>query len=485
MALLSVVTISVAISGSGLAKAFAGGVVEIAFGPNVNDIELNPATNSLYVATSNSVVVLDGSTNNIIANLTFGFGFHQIAVSPSTNKVYFTNAVQVDRPGYSADHHISIVDGRTNQLIRFLNISGQWPLFMAVNPHTDEVYLSNGTSSIYILDGKSDVISSSFTPSIPSLLVVDPAVNILYAVGSDGVGAVTVTRLNGSTHDRVGEEIELGPTSAGSSPIAAAYNPDMRLLYIATLDKQNRDAPEQTIPSGFFYVVDTSNNGLELVASIEMYFPIDIALDNEAGRVYVADRFRGVFVIDGRNNEIIATEDEFNNPTSISFNPASGSLFVAHQNTGIVLSIPRSEQQGHSEIVSVRSEVDGNEYAVQGLAQNVTVKSFSIKPHIGIELILDPQASQGSLDLILSKEMIDGIYGVEAFSPSESTILQFKRTENETSSTVSFVVPADTSRVQINAAEVIPEFNPGPIMIASVAAAATLSFVRFRRYLVG
>ena len=54
---------------------------------------INPSTNIAYVANNvdNTVSVIDGKTNRVIATITVGKSPYAVSVNPSTNIVYVAN----------------------------------------------------------------------------------------------------------------------------------------------------------------------------------------------------------------------------------------------------------------------------------------------------------------------------------------------------------------------------------------------------------
>ena len=80
---------------------FSGGSVSITglpeatvtVGTNPYGVGVNPSTNTIYVANegSNTVSVIDGSTNAVTATVTVGTNPYDVGVNPSTNTIYVAN----------------------------------------------------------------------------------------------------------------------------------------------------------------------------------------------------------------------------------------------------------------------------------------------------------------------------------------------------------------------------------------------------------
>ena len=73
-------------------------------------LAVNSLTNNIYVANSgsNTVSLLDGENDKLIANLTVGSNPFSVAVNPVTDLVYVAN---------NGDNTTSVIDGKTNKVI--------------------------------------------------------------------------------------------------------------------------------------------------------------------------------------------------------------------------------------------------------------------------------------------------------------------------------------------------------------------------------
>ena len=69
-------------------------VATVTVGINPNGIGVNPATNRVYVANSNSdsVSVINGVNNTVVVTVTVGDGPAGVGVNPTTNRVYVANS---------------------------------------------------------------------------------------------------------------------------------------------------------------------------------------------------------------------------------------------------------------------------------------------------------------------------------------------------------------------------------------------------------
>lgn len=115
-------------------------------GASPREVAINPETNRIYVANrdSNSVSVIDGNTNRIIDTVGVGSGPWGLAVDESTNILYVSN---------SGSDSISRINGYNNSIIDNIE-SISFPLGISINQRTNMIYIANQVSdSITVIDG--------------------------------------------------------------------------------------------------------------------------------------------------------------------------------------------------------------------------------------------------------------------------------------------------------------------------------------------
>lgn len=178
-----------------------------AFDPNNGTavgLAINKATNTVYVATSANILVLNGASNSFIPQLSLSvirqFNMTALAVNEVTNEAYFavspsslsfiggfsfftpptvnallvgdgpidvainqaTNRVYVPA---SQGNILTIVDGRDHSILMSL-ATGIFPVAVAVNPVTNRIYVCNeGDSTITVVDGTD--VTQQGTPGPP------------------------------------------------------------------------------------------------------------------------------------------------------------------------------------------------------------------------------------------------------------------------------------------------------------------------------
>jgi YVTN family beta-propeller protein len=154
-------------------------------GFGAEDIAVNPATNQIYIANSDSasVSVVDGSTDTFLKNIAVGLDPSIVDVNTLTDKVYVVN---------EDDHTVSVIDGSTNAVEATITGvgGGGHQLNMAINRPEKLVYVANmsdGSVSVIDADPTSehfnsviDRIDSGFLDWGVLFLAVNEATNTLY-----------------------------------------------------------------------------------------------------------------------------------------------------------------------------------------------------------------------------------------------------------------------------------------------------------------
>lgn len=149
----------------------------------IDDIDVNPVTNRIYVsvldqygvATTPRIMVIDGATNTIIAQISTRLGpfgqSGQLTVNPSTNRIH--TFISTNTPGGVP---LAVINGSTNAIESTLMLPFTQtpfpgccvPLGLAANPTTDRIYVTR----VDVLDvGNTAVIGepNSSSPPGPSL----------------------------------------------------------------------------------------------------------------------------------------------------------------------------------------------------------------------------------------------------------------------------------------------------------------------------
>jgi YVTN family beta-propeller protein len=220
-------------------------------------IDSNALNNRIYVTNrgSNSVSVIDGSTDSILYNVSVEQTPVGIAVNPAASWIYVANL---------DSGSISVIDGITNNVYETIRIGGI-PYGIAVNPLTNRIYVTDISSdSVHVIDGATnDYISDIKVGMKPVGVAVDARSNTVYVANHD---SNDVSIVNGSTNQLI-ENIPLD----GTKPVGVALNPITDRLYVSNIGSDTAS------------VVDVSNVGNYSVLKNIRVNPSTKSLYNEAG----------------------------------------------------------------------------------------------------------------------------------------------------------------------------------------------------------
>src|ERR671924_656878 len=204
-----------------------------------NDVAVNPNTNTIYVASSSSdpripyaakgtVSVIDGATRSGLTSglepeeIVVGSRPNDVAVNPNTNTIYVAE---------SDSNRVSVIEGKANSVLGKVSVNGS-PTSIAVNPNTNTIYVTDTLSSkISVIDGTTingtttnSVMGSIDVGSRPTSIAVNPNTNTIYVASYN---SSTINVIDGRTNSVMGS-IDVG----GSSPTSIAVNPNNNTIYV-------------------------------------------------------------------------------------------------------------------------------------------------------------------------------------------------------------------------------------------------------------
>jgi DNA-binding beta-propeller fold protein YncE len=211
------------------------------------------------------VYVFDANTNQYVVSIPVSPDSSVfLAANPNTNKVYVTNA------GVASG--VSIIDGNTNTVIQTIPTSG-YGGEVVVNPNTNTIYVGAG-GAIDLIDGSTDSVVGTITPpTSAAFLAVNPNTNTLYALSPNGV----LYAYSGTT---------LTTTSTiGGAPFAGMeVDPKTNLVYVlqydGTIDVINGNTgavvrtmqvpgPPPSFPSDLHMTVDPNTGNIYVTEELE------------------------------------------------------------------------------------------------------------------------------------------------------------------------------------------------------------------------
>jgi YVTN family beta-propeller protein len=114
-------------------------------------IAVNPATNTIYVATGNNLAVIDDASGLVTATIPVGMSPAAVAVDPTTKFIYVANAGNYD---FNQQGSVTVINEVSNTTTTLAGPNLQYPIYIAVNPATNKIYVTNILSNnVTVIDG--------------------------------------------------------------------------------------------------------------------------------------------------------------------------------------------------------------------------------------------------------------------------------------------------------------------------------------------
>ena len=350
----------------------------ITVGKSPEGIAVNPETNMVYVANRdlNSTAVIDGKTNKVVANVTVGPSPHSVAVNPNTNLIYVSNrGFPIDNitTTNTDSNTVSVIDGKTNKVVANVTV-GYSPEGVAVNPVTNKIYVANsGDYSVSVIDGSNNkVVDKMLTVdpdfgnlpliyNLATFVAVNPKTNMVYLTNED---ADTVSVIDGKNDrmltspisiDRIGQPgVTLPAIRVGLQPHGLAVNPETNMIYVPNGDSNSTS------------VIDGKTN--KVVANVTVgNDPHVIAINPKNNMVYVTNFGGGegitntVSVIDGNTTKVVANITVGSSPHSVAVNPTTDMVYVTNDDNGTVSVIDGAANNKVIHTIKVGSAPEGAE----------------------------------------------------------------------------------------------------------------------------
>jgi DNA-binding beta-propeller fold protein YncE len=240
-------------------------------------VAVNELTNRIFVAGTNTTVtpslstvtVIDGSTNTVISTIdittTAGLGLTGIVVNPLDGLVYVANA---------NDNVIDVIDGGRLVKCATIDLNGNAPAAIAINPFTNRLYVPFGGDQTAVVDAftKKILITTTFGSNTAGV-----AVNVfsgdVFVTDNSYPGKVGVLNRHGDL---------LASPSVGDYPLGVDADPITNLAFVADngIDKVS--------------VIDGSTN--TVTATLTGVPASYVAVNYSSEKVYVSGS-RGVIVL--------------------------------------------------------------------------------------------------------------------------------------------------------------------------------------------
>lgn len=255
---------------------------------------------------------------------------------------------------------------------------GQRPIYVAADQKTNRIYVSNQSDdTVSVIDGATNqVLATVGTGHYPNGVAVNPKTNTVYVANLSG-GSLSI--INGTSWT-------VSTLAVGSSPAKVAVDPLTGRVFVTLEDRD-----------GFLDVVD--GKGLKIIAAIPLpAYPLGVAVDSGAHRIYVADFLCGcgkISVVDNKINKVVNTIrlPGASMVVGVALDPRNNFLYAADENKGLYV-IDRSNGKvlGHISDHSYPNEVTaipGTTLAVEPDSASdrvafVDASSFAVKKRVRV-----------------------------------------------------------------------------------------------------
>ena len=276
---------------------------------------VNPVTDTLYVANigSNSVSVIDASTDSVTTIIPVYSSPYAVAVDPVTNMVYVPNF---------GSNNLSVINGATNASIGSIT-TGNQPSNVAVDTATNMVYVTNAASgTVSVFSGASSTanIGNTMATTItvgsdPQGIAVDTATNTIYVAN---YGSNNVSIINGATNT------VSSTVSVGTGPQGVGVDTQTNTIYVTNYGSNSLSIINGATVGGTVSIPVGSN-------------PYGVAVDQENNMIYLANGESGtVSVVNGLANAVVDTINVGTEPRGMAIDVNTNFIYTSNYGSNTV-----------------------------------------------------------------------------------------------------------------------------------------------------
>ena len=265
-----------------------------------------------YVANqgSNSVSVIDISSNASVATIPVGSSPHGVAISPDGTQVYVSNI---------QDNDVSVIATATNSVIATIPVQSS-PHGLVFTPDGTSVYVSNsGSNTVSVID----TASRTVVATVPVQVGPD---SVSMALTSIGTFAYVANYVSNTV-----SVIAVGPTptvvatiNVGTSPNSVRVSPNSSLAYVENGGSNN------------ISVISVAKNAVTATIPVGTN-PYGIAFSPDSSTAYVTNANSSTAsVIDTASSSVVNTIAGFSTPESIALTMDGSAAYVTNQGANTV-----------------------------------------------------------------------------------------------------------------------------------------------------
>ena len=215
-------------------------VIKVGSGPSA--LAINPTGTRLYVSngSSNTVSVVDLTTNKEITKVTVGLQPSGLAVSPDGTRLYALN---------KSGDKLTVINTANNQVLGSTKV-GNSPRYVVLSPNGQQIYVTNygiGTVTVLNATAAAPVVSKTIVPvgTQPEGIAISRDGNLVYVAN----GKYTVSVIDTKTNNVMGSSVPIAsPGASGAHTIALSDNEILVTDYVDNSLRVLNVARVQTAP---------------------------------------------------------------------------------------------------------------------------------------------------------------------------------------------------------------------------------------------
>lgn len=338
---------------------------------NPTDIKANPVTNMIYVGSfeSHSVSVIDGSTDTIVNTVSNIGPVWGLGINPDTNLIYAAD--------YGNGNGIYVINGTTNTVAQKIPFAGNEIAHQpAINPNTDMIYVPVTCSFchqsyIAVIDGHNNTrVMNIATGMRPTDADANPVTNMIYI--SDDASNYQLDVINGATNKLV-TTIPITSCAAG-----VGVNPNTNLVYVANCI------------DNFTYIINGTNNSIVGKVAVGAS-PLGVAVNPNTNRIYVTNT---------QDNTTSVIDASISSPDFVISSPSSPAYMTIPVGSSENSTITASSFDGFSGTISLSAS------APPSWTATLNPSSVTIQPGSSVTSLLTisvpPSSSTGPYEVTVS-----------------------------------------------------------------------------------
>jgi len=162
-------------------------VRSLALDDSPEDLCYNPTRNKVYCAADTILWVFDGASDAVITSFRFRPGAHwALCYNSQNDRVYYSYGE------LSGPDSVCVVDGESNAIIARIQAGG-WYHMLGYHKPSNKVYCTENSNTVTVIDGAGDsVVASVPVGGMPDQICSNPQDNKVYCANDSDNGTVTV-----------------------------------------------------------------------------------------------------------------------------------------------------------------------------------------------------------------------------------------------------------------------------------------------------